>query len=267
MQMGHWLARVREERPLVHNITNLVVTNVAANTLLALGASPVMAHAHEEVADMVALARALALNLGTLDPYVVTSMDLASEAANRRGVPVVLDPVGAGATPYRTRAAMRLLETRNIQVLRGNQGEIGVITGAGGEVAGVDAKAAGAGLVDAMMRFARDRGLVVAATGERDLVTDGEVVYELENGHPWEAAITGSGCSLTAVIGAFVAVSDGTKGGLLEATVAAITCFNVAAEIAAEGASGPGSFQVRLIDALHAITPGDVDARARIRKG
>ncbi|MDI9259267.1 hydroxyethylthiazole kinase [Alicyclobacillus sendaiensis] len=267
MQIGHWLERVRAERPLVHNITNLVVTNIAANTLLALGASPVMAHAHEEVADMASIARAIALNLGTLDPYVVTSMDLASEAANRRGVPIVLDPVGAGATPYRTGAAMRLLDTRRVQVLRGNQGEIGVLTGAGGEVAGVDAKGAGAGLVDAMRRFARDRGLIVAATGEEDLVTDGEVVYELANGHPWEASITGSGCSLTAVIGAFVGVSDGTKGGLLEATVAAITCFNVAAEMAAEGAGGPGSFQVRLLDALHTLTARDVDARARIRRG
>ncbi|SIS65771.1 hydroxyethylthiazole kinase [Alicyclobacillus vulcanalis] len=267
MQVGSWLTRVREQRPLVHNITNLVVMNVAANALLSLGASPVMAHAHEEVADMAAIAGALALNLGTLDPYVVTSMDLASEAANRRGVPVVLDPVGAGATPYRTGAALRLLETRNIQVLRGNQGEIGVITGAGGEVAGVDARGAGTDLAGRMVEFARQHHLVVAATGERDLVTDGETMYELQNGHPWEAAITGSGCSLTAVIAAFVAVSDQSRRGIAEATVAAITCFNVAAELAAEGASGPGSFQVKLLDALHTLTPSDVDARARIRRG
>ena len=266
MSIGSWLTRVRDQRPLVHNITNLVVTNVAANTLLALGASPVMAYAHEEVADMASIAKSLALNLGTLDPEIVVAMRLASTAANRTGVPIVLDPVGAGATPYRTRAAKEIIDGHQLAILRGNASEIGILTGAGGSVVGVDAGEASEHLIDAMRAFASAHRTVVVATGPRDLVTDGQTVWELANGHPLLAAITGSGCSLTAVIGAFVGTVDTCDLHLYaEAAIAAVTCFNVAAERAATRADGPGSFQVALLDALYHITPDEIDKAAQVQ--
>ncbi|MDQ0190685.1 hydroxyethylthiazole kinase [Alicyclobacillus cycloheptanicus] len=265
---GAWLTRVRAERPLVHNITNLVVTNVAANALLAIGASPVMAYAHEEVADMARIARAVALNMGTLTPDVITAMRIAGKAANEAGVPVVFDPVGAGATPYRSQAAAQLTEALRLTVLRGNTGEIGVLLGAGGQVTGVDSSGAGNELPQAMKAYARARGTVVIATGAHDLVTDGESLWQLHNGHPLLGSITGSGCSLTAILGAFVgSVAHGSPlSTYASACVAAVTCFNVAGELAAASAQGPGTFQAALFDALYHLTEADVNDRARVER-
>ncbi|GGJ11535.1 hydroxyethylthiazole kinase [Alicyclobacillus cellulosilyticus] len=264
--IGEWLLKVRGERPLVHNITNLVVTNVAANALLAIGASPVMAYAEEEVADMARLAQALALNMGTLDQRVVAAMRRAGRAANDAGVPVVFDPVGVGATPYRTETARTLCDELRLAVLRGNAGEIGVLLGAGGAVKGVDAAGAAAGLPQAMRAYAAERGCVVVATGETDYVTDGKTVWALRNGHPLLAAVTGSGCQLTAILGAFVGVAGRGADVAVQAAavIAGITCFNVAAEMAAARADGPGTFQARLFDALYHLTPEDAVARARV---
>ncbi len=264
---GQWLERVREVRPLVHNITNLVVTNVAANTLLALGASPVMAYAHEEVGDMAKIASALALNIGTLTPEVVTAMRLAGISANAAGVPIVFDPVGVGATPYRNHAAADITSSLKLTVLRGNAGEIGVLVGAGGAVSGVDSVGVSADLPAAMRKYAREHKTVVVATGELDYVTDGDTVWQLANGHPLLSAITGSGCSLTGVIGAFIGTvprGGSTLGLYAEAVVAAITCFNVAGEHAAEVAQGPGTFQAALFDALYHLTASDVNAAAKV---
>lgn len=267
MNAGQWLERVRETRPLVHNITNLVVTNVTANTLLALGASPVMAYAHEEVGDMAKIAGALALNMGTLTPEVITAMHLAGISANAAGVPIVFDPVGVGATPYRNRAAADITSSVRLTVLRGNAGEMGVLLGAGGSVSGVDSVRASADLPDVMRKYARDHKTVVVATGELDYVTDGDTVWQLANGHHLLSTITGSGCALTGVIGAFIgAVPRGgsTLGIYAEAVVAAITCYNVAGEQAAEVANGPGTFQAVLLDALYHLTPSDVNAAAKV---
>lgn len=268
MDIGNWLTRVRNERPLVHNITNLVVTNTAANALLAVGGSPVMAYAHEEVADMARIARALSLNMGTLDPDVVTAMRLAGKAANEATVPVIFDPVGVGATPYRTSVATQLVSELKLTVLRGNAGEIGLMVGAGGRVVGVDSSGASSTLPRHMWGYARTHKTVVVATGEQDLVTDGEHLWKLSNGHPLLATITGSGCSLTAILGAFIGVVE--QGSSLdvyaEAVISAITCLNVAGEIAADTAHGPGTFQAALFDALYGLTDEQVDNRAQVEQ-
>ena len=268
MELGNWLAEVRRRRPLVHNMTNLVVTNAVANALLAIGASPVMAYAHEEVEDMARISGGLALNMGTLNPELITGMLLAGRAAAQAGVPVVFDPVGVGATPYRNRSADEIVHQLNLSVLRGNAGEIGQIVGSGGTVSGVDAMDAGQELPSAAARFAREHRTVVVATGEEDLVTDGTRSWVLHNGHAWLSRITGSGCMLTGIIGAFVAVADRQMGaeGYAEAAVAAVTCLNLAAEKAAALSEGPGTFAAHLYDALYTLSPGDVDRGARIER-
>ncbi|MCL6598046.1 MAG: hydroxyethylthiazole kinase [Alicyclobacillus macrosporangiidus] len=266
VDVAAWLDKVRQERPLVHNITNLVVTNVAANGLLAIGASPVMAYAKQEVADMARIAGALALNMGTLDEDVVEAMRIAGQAANAAGVPVVFDPVGVGATPYRNEVAERLTEELKLAILRGNAGEIGVLLGAGGEVKGVDSQGAASGLPEAMRRYAGERGCCVIATGPTDYVTDGKRVWALSNGHPLMAAITGSGCVATAILGAFAAAAGRGQDATAyaEAAVAALTCYNVAGELAADKAQGPGTFQAALFDALYHLDGEYVGEVAKI---
>ncbi|MCL6627245.1 MAG: hydroxyethylthiazole kinase [Alicyclobacillus shizuokensis] len=264
---AYWLNGVREARPLVHNITNWVVTNIVANALLAIGASPVMAYAREEVADMARLAGAVALNMGTLDTPVLDSICIAGQAANAAGVPVVFDPVGVGATPFRDAAAARVLSEVHVDILRGNAGEIGVLLGAGGEVKGVDSAGADVHLPEAMKSYAAAHECVVVATGETDYVTDGETVWELNNGHPLLAAITGSGCMATGILGAFSAVAGrgAERTHLAQAAAAALTAYNVAAELAASQAAGPGTFQAALFDALYHLHPEVVAARAHMR--
>ena len=266
--LGRWLGEVRDRRPLVHNMTNLVVTNPVANALLAIGASPVMAYAHEEVQDMARISGALALNMGTLTSELVAGMLLAGKAAEEVHVPVVFDPVGVGATPYRVQAAEEVTSNLHLTALKGNAGEIGGMVGAGGRVSGVDSAAAGAGLTEAMVRYARDYQIVVVATGEKDFVTDGQHLWVLGNGHPLLARITGSGCMLTGIIGAFLAVA-GKEGGppaFAEACAAGITCFNIAAEKAGKGAPGPGTFAARLFDELALLEPDETNRLARVER-
>nr|WP_245630286.1 hydroxyethylthiazole kinase [Alicyclobacillus acidiphilus] len=264
LNVGTWLDAVRTRRPLVHNITNLVVTNLSANGLLAVGASPVMAHAHEEVADMASIAQALVLNMGTLDRDVVESMRIAGKAANRAGVPIVFDPVGVGATPYRNRVAADIANELNLAVLRGNAGEMSVFLGLDAEVKGVDSVAANDALPVAMKEYAQRTGTVVVATGPVDYVASGEHVWKLSNGHVLLTTITGSGCLLTALIGAFVGAAgkNSATATYAQACIAAITTYNVAAERAASQSHGPGSFQVQLFDALYHITGEDVERAA-----
>lgn len=261
-----WLEQVRANQPLVHNITNLVVTNIAANALISMGASPVMAYAKEEVADMARIAGALALNMGTLDDRVVQSMEIAGRSANEAGVPVIFDPVGVGATPYRNQVAAHLTHSLHLALLRGNGGEIGFLLGAGGQVKGVDASAVSDDLPRAMKAYAKAHQCAVMATGAVDYVTDGERVWALSNGHPLLAAITGSGCMATAILGGFLAVAgkQQTPSRYAEAAIAGLTCYNVAAEIAATRAAGPGTFQATLFDALYHLEGPEVNKQAKV---
>jgi hydroxyethylthiazole kinase len=258
---GETLARIRAEKPLVHQITNYVVMNETANATLALGALPVMAHAVEEVEEMVGLAGALVLNIGTLSPGWIEAMVLAGRAANARGIPVVLDPVGAGATRYRTETARGLLAELSIDVLRGNPGEVATLVGVQAEVRGVESMAADGNGAELAREAARALDLVASVTGPVDHVSDGERVAAISNGHELLAAVTGTGCMSTAITGAFLAAADGEP---FDAAVGALVAFGVAGEDAAVGANGPGSFHAGLYDALAALDPGTLDGRARI---
>jgi len=256
------LEKVRETRPLVHNITNVVVTNFTANGLLALGASPVMAYAKQEVADMAKLAGALVLNIGTLNETEVEAMLIAGKAANEAGVPVVLDPVGAGATAYRTETARRILSEVRVSVLRGNAAEVANVIGRQWQIKGVDAEGDGAGAAELAVEAARRLGITVVVTGREDAATNGNAVYVVKNGHPMLTRVTGTGCLLSSVIGAFAAV----EGRFAEAAAAALAVYGVAAELAAlgRGAEGPGSFQIAFLDQLAAVSGADVERLAKI---
>jgi hydroxyethylthiazole kinase len=258
---GDSLRRLRDAKPLIHQITNYVVMNETANATLALGALPVMAHAQDEVEEMAAIAGALVLNIGTLSPHWVDAMLLAGRAANERGIPVVLDPVGAGATTYRTETAKRILDELDVTVLRGNAGEIATLVGVDAEVRGVESIATGGDPADLARQAGRQLGLVASVTGVVDHVSDGETVISIENGHPLMATITGTGCMSSALTGCFLAVN---RDAPLNAAAEALVAFGVAGEDAAQGARGPGSFHVALYDALAALDADTLDGRARI---
>ena len=257
---GATLRIVRERRPLVHQITNYVVMNETANATLALGALPVMAHAPEEVEEMVGFAGALVLNIGTLSEHWVEAMLLAGKAANARGIPVVLDPVGAGATRFRTETAARILDEVDVAVLRGNAGEVATLVGVEAEVRGVESIGAGGEPADLAREAGRSLGLVAAVTGPVDHVSDGETVVAVANGDPLLAAVTGTGCMSSALTGCFLAAKPEAP---LEAAAEALVAFGVAGEDAAAVARGPGSFHVALYDALAALDPDTLDGRIR----
>ncbi len=258
---GVLLTRVRERRPLVHHITNVVTVNDVANATLAIGAAPVMATAPEEVEEMVAAAGALALNTGTLTVASIEVMLTTGRRANALGIPVILDPVGAGATAFRTAQPLRLLSLIRCACVRGNAGEIAALAGQAGGVRGVDAT----GLVEDVDRLVKAlagrTGAAVAATGAVDVLSDGTRVIWIENGDPLLSRITGSGCMATAVIAAFAAVEPDA----LAAAASGLLCFEIAAEQAAGAAHGPGTFRAALLDALADLNPTTVLARARLR--
>ena len=240
------LGRIHEQRPLVHHITNMVVMNDTANITLAIGASPVMAHALEEVEEMVKLAQALVLNIGTLTPEQIEAMMRAGKRANELGIPIVLDPVGAGATSLRTHSALRLLHELRISALRGNASEVGTLVGVAAETRGVDSVSLAEDREAVANRAARAFGCTVAITGAHDVVTDGQRLARIENGHPLLAAITGSGCMATTLVAAFLAIESDTW----LATTAGLVAMGLAGEIAAPKAGGPGTFRSHLLDAV-----------------
>jgi hydroxyethylthiazole kinase len=258
---GTTLRTIRERKPLVHQITNYVVMNETANATLALGALPVMAHAQEEVEEMVGLAGALVINIGTLSPHWVEAMLAAGKAANARGVPVVLDPVGAGATRYRTETAQRILDTVDVTVLRGNAGEVATLVGVEAEVRGVESIASGGDAGELAHAAARSLRVVASVTGPVDHVSDGARTVQVANGHALLATVTGTGCMSSAMTGCFLAAKPDAP---LEAAAEALAAFGVAAEDAAGSARGPGSFHANLYDALAALDPLALDGRARI---
>lgn len=259
------LEAVRAQAPLVHSITNFVVMNFNANALLALGAAPVMAHAHEEVADMVAIAQALVLNIGTLEPDWISAMQLALQAAQAKGIPVVLDPVGAGATPYRNQALQALLHTGAPSVLRGNGSEIMSVAGLAVATRGVDSAAASGEAVGAAQALAREWGAVVCVSGATDHIVDaGGRHAALSNGHPWMTRVTGVGCSASALVGAFAAVQPDRW----RATVSAMACLGVVGELAVErtqaAGAGVGRLQIELLDGLQLLSRADFCSRLKL---
>ncbi len=260
---GATLRTMRERKPLVHQITNYVVMNETANATLAIGALPVMAHAVEEVEEMAGLASALVLNIGTLSPHWVEAMLLAGGAASARGIPVVLDPVGAGATAYRTATARRILDVVGVTVIRGNPGEVATLVGADAEVRGVESIGAGLEAAELARTAARRLGVVASVTGAVDHVSDGHRVLAVANGHELLASVTGTGCMSSALTGCFLAAKPDAP---LEAAAEALAAFGVAAEDAALGSGGPGTFHARLYDALYNLDPETLDGRTRVEE-
>ncbi len=262
MRAVETLRKIGAEKPLVHHLTNYVTVNLVANVTLCTGALPVMAHAIEEVEEMVAAAGALVINMGTLDPPWIEAMIRAGKEANRRGIPVVFDPVGAGATNFRTRMPEKILSEVEVSAVCGNAGEIATLAGLEAEVRGVESLAGDAR--SAALKAARALGTTVAATGPTDYVSDGETILAVENGHPLLGRVVGSGCASTAVIGCFAAAG----GGSPETVAGALAFFGRAGEVAAEKASGPGTFEPLLLDAIAALSdePASLGSGLRIRE-
>ena len=245
---------IRKKAPLVHNITNYVVMNSTANALLSLGASPVMAHACEEVEDMTGLAGALVINIGTLSKPWIDAMEKAMLKAGESNIPVVLDPVGAGATGYRTETVLKLLNAAAPQVIRGNASEILASAGAENSTKGVDSTSSSGSALDAAERLSKSYGCTVCISGEKDFIVDGDDRGVIENGHPMMPRVTGLGCTASALCGAFLAVNPSP----FEAVSHAMAVMGIAGEIAGEKSTGPGSFQVNFLDALYLISEKDI---------
>lgn len=262
---GLWadVEAVRDRRPLVHNITNYVVMNSTANALLAIGASPVMAHAVDEAADMAAIADAVVINIGTLSPPWVDAMHLAMRTAREHGTPIVLDPVGAGATSYRTTTAEQLITDVAPTIIRGNASEIMAVAAAGATTRGVDSSEESASAADAATALVDRTGAVVVVTGATDLVITADGATALDNGHPLMARVTGLGCTASALCGAFAAVQPDAA----RAAAHAIAVSGIVGELAAGHAQGPGTLQLHLLDRLHDFTAAQVAEHLRVRDG
>lgn len=249
------LEAIRTQSPLVHNITNYVVMNNTANALLSIGASPVMAHALHEIKDMVNLASALVINIGTLSEEWVESMIIAGERANKRGIPVVFDPVGAGATSYRTKTALRIIETCKPAIIRGNASEIMALVDKDIVTKGVDSSATSNAALQSAKALAQKNSCVVVISGEEDYITDGVRVESVIFGTPLMAKVTGMGCTATAVIGAFTAVAS----NVFEAAVQAMLIMGIVGELATEKSDGPGSMQVHFLDCLYNLSGDEIE--------
>jgi hydroxyethylthiazole kinase len=257
------VSAIRGKSPVIHNITNYVVMNSTANALLALGASPVMAHAENEVRDMVGIASALVINIGTLSDPWIRAMFKAATRARERQIPIVLDPVGAGATPYRTQMARELIEAVPPTIIRGNASEILAVVSEEGKTKGVDSSAASDQAVEAARTLSQTCGSVVCISGETDyIVGDGHVV-KIMNGHPLMTRVTGLGCTATALCGAFASVHDDYTA----ATAQAMAVMGIAGELAAEKAAGPGTLQVLFLDALYNLSENEIQRLLKIDTG
>ncbi len=254
------LESVRTTSPLVHQITNYVTVNDCANITLCIGASPVMSHAPEDVIDMTKIASALVLNIGTLDPKQVQGMLVAGRVAAERGIPIILDPVGAGATPYRTKTAQMLIEELPIAVIKGNAGEIGTLAGEAAVVRGVDSGGVSGDTKMITQELAKQLGCVVIMSGAEDIISNGSRVAGVANGDALMGRLSGTGCMASAVTGAFAAVASDKMDGC----IAAMVSLGIAGEKSAKIAAGPGSFKPAFLDAVAALTPDDITTSAKV---
>jgi len=265
-EFGTLLNQVRERKPLIHHITNYVTVNDCANITLGIGASPVMADAIGEAADIAAISSALVLNMGTLNERTVPSMIAAGKSANAKGIPVVFDPVGVGASKLRNEAATHLIKEVKLSVLRGNISEIKFIAGLSSETKGVDASESDLATTDSVGQIAKGLaqrlGCVVVISGAADTISDGNETVFIENGHPMLSSLTGTGCMCSSLIGSFC---GGSRDKLFEGTVVAMLCMGVAGELAYEksGQLGGGSFHVALHDEVSRMDAETLERLAR----
>lgn len=262
MKAAPILKKVRERKPVVHHLTNWVTIYDCANIVKVFGASPVMAHAPEEVGDMTKIASALVLNIGTLTIDFVEAMKIAAKSANNKGIPVVLDVCGAGATPLRDIKCYELLDQVRINIIKGNASEIAKIAGENVQTKGVDAGTVEKNLVGVAQYLAKTRKATVVITGKEDIIADQNKTFLVKNGTEMMTHVVGTGCMAASVIGTFAAVHQ----DLAEAAAAGLACYEIAAEQAAKKTKGPADFKERLFDVVFRLTGKTVDAKQRIIK-
>lgn len=260
--IAQYLERIREARPLVHHITNYVTVNDCANITLQTGGLPVMADAIEEVEEMQQISNVLVLNIGTLNPELIRSMITAGQKANSLGNPVVLDPVGVGATSLRTQKAREILANVKVDIIKGNLAELGVLLGLEATVRGVEAGEVTGDIVAAARDFVGKHQITIAITGEQDMVFSSNNTALISNGHAMMGKISGTGCMCSSVLGSFAAVS----GDMFQAAVGALTCFGIAGEMAAlTGPSGPMAYKTALMDCVYALNKDLIHKYARVK--
>jgi hydroxyethylthiazole kinase len=261
MNIYAFLQAVRDKRPLVHHITNWVTIFDCAQVVKSFGASPVMAHAPEEAQAMTGIASALVLNIGTLTTEVVESMKLSAVAANKKGIPIVLDVCGAGATAFRDRKCEELLDAARITVIKGNGSEIARIAGLSAETKGVDAGEVSADLHQVAASLAAKRNCTVVITGPEDIVASHDRQFVVRNGHPIMASLVGTGCMATSVIGTFVGA---LPEQIAEAAAAGLACYEIAAEQAVKKSDGPSSFKQQLFDSIFRLDEKQIRAMEKV---
>lgn len=251
---------VREKSPLIHNITNYVVMNNTANGLLAIGASPVMAHSIDEVAEMASIASALVINIGTLNAEWVESMIIAGKTALEKGIPLIFDPVGAGATSYRSKVCKQIIDECKPSIIRGNASEIMALCNTTAKTKGVDSIDTSDSAIDSAKALAKDTNTIVIVSGQTDYITNGTDVRTVNNGNPLMAKVTGMGCTATAIVAAFAAVNTNA----FEAAVHGMAVMGIAGEIAARKASGNGSMQVLFLDELYNLNGKTIEENIQL---
>jgi hydroxyethylthiazole kinase len=263
MEVSLFLEAVRAKAPLIHHLTNWVTIYDCAQVVKSFGASPVMAHAPEEVADMSGFASALVLNIGTLTTDFIESMKKAAQTANSRNIPVVLDVCGAGATAFRDRKCQELLDETRIGIIKGNSSEIARVAGRDVRTKGVDAAHVGADLCGIASALAKDRNCTVVITGKEDIVAAAGKTYVIRNGHEMMAHVVGTGCMAASVIGTFAGASP---EDVTAAAAAGLCCYEVAAELAVVKSHGPASFKQHLFDCIYSLTTDDVRSMQKVEQ-
>ncbi len=259
-EAGRILMHVGQKKPLVHHLTNWVTIYDCANITRIVGALPVMAHAKEEVQEMVSIAQALVLNIGTLTPAFVESMLLAGKKANELGIPIVLDAVGAGATRLRTEKAKELMHSLQLAVIKGNSSEIATLAGLNAETRGVEASKVEKDLKKVAKQLAKSSNATIVITGKEDIVSNGKNTVLVKNGHELMGCFVGTGCMLASVLGAFCGVEKNS----FKAAVAATCCFGIAGELAAKKAVAPAAYKNEFFDAFFGLDANTVEKKARI---
>lgn len=260
MKISELLLKVRTEKPVVHHLTNWVTIDDCAMIVKAFGASPVMAHAPEEVEEMAGIASSLVLNIGTLTVDFIESMKRAARAANKKGIPVILDVCGAGATSLRDKKCRELLEETHVDIIKGNASEIARIAGEKVSTRGVDSGEVENNLREIALKLSKEKKCTVVVTGKEDIVTDGISNYIIRNGHEMMTHVVGTGCMAASVIGTFAAVSkDRAKAGAF-----ALVCYEIAAEKAAFKSRGPGSFKSVLMDEVYLLEGGEAEKLSKV---
>lgn len=267
-QTAALLARVRETKPLIHNMTNYVTVNDCANAVLAIGASPIMADDIAEAGDIASIAGALVLNIGTLNQRTIASMLDAGKRANLAGVPVVFDPVGAGASTLRNETVRRMLKEMKFSIIRGNLSELSFLAGFASTTKGVDASEDDAqnSADEVAKTVARSFGCVAAVTGAVDVISDGNRLVRISNGHPMLSSVTGTGCMTSALVGSFAGAAKPDE--MLPAAVGGVASMGIAGELAyaAAGKVGTGSFHIAIIDALSGLNAASFEAKVNLNE-